>query len=93
MYCASYTEGDPAAKGSLGVGGLGAAFLVCPNKPNTDDCTKTDPKDDHAPSWDLGLPGKFGAIIGIQKNPDGTVCVWVGLMGGFGGPNFSTGDI
>jgi uncharacterized protein RhaS with RHS repeats len=94
MYCASYIQGDPTAIGSLGVGGLGAAILVCELPPPPETNCGPDWKD-HIPNGGVvsGAPGRAGLFLGGQLNPDGTLCAYGGLMGGIPGPNYSTGPI
>lgn len=94
MYCASYIQGDPTATGSLGVGGLGAAILVCAMPPPPETNCGPDWKE-HIPDGGVvsGAPGRAGLFLGGQLNPDGTLCAYGGLMGGIPGPNYSTGPI
>lgn len=94
MYCASYIQGDPTATGSLGVGGLGAALLVCEMPPLSEASCGPDWKN-HLPDGGVvsGAPGRAGLFVGAQLNHDGTFCAYGGLMGGIPGPNYSTGPI
>ncbi len=101
-YCASYIQGDPSAQGSLGVGGLGGAILICspPAQPDPTDPTSPDPNcsssgnsGSNSPSYGGSPPGRMGFILGGQRNADGSYCISVGLMGTFPGPNWSTGSI
>ena len=94
--CVSYTQGDRAAKASI-ESTVGGGLMVCSPKKDDEpkqcdtepkkDCGMYDPNCDNSVGVGVSIPGrgnlgKSGAVIGMQKNSDGSKCVLIGLFGG-----------
>jgi len=97
--CLSYTQGDRTTQASLEPTIGGGIMICtakpakeeevqgCGSEPKKD-CGMYDPNCDNDISGGIAMPGtgalgRSGAVLGMSVNPDGSMCVNVGLFGGF----------
>lgn len=103
--CASYTSGDAETQASLSPT-IGGGLMICSPKPEPDTscsddsppkpeegCGIYDPNCDNTTNWGMSPPGRMGAIISVNRNQDGTVCINIGPHVGLPGPSVGLGGL